>query len=261
MVDVHENPKSILILLGYDYIPVLVDLVKDSNIFCLILESDKQYFNVENLCLLKEIMGDRLYEQDLKSNDVLKVISINKIDTLITFGWRRLLNVDEYTKLDYLINIHPALLPEYKGYHPVPFVIMNEENKHGITAHLITSEMDAGDIVLRQSFNINPFSTLKSLQDGVMKLMPSFLHELFEIIKNNLINPTDNDDCKTIVKAPRRKPEDSRVELSDTLDEVFKNIKASDPNRFPVYFEYMGERVYISMWRDKNVKRQNKFDI
>ncbi|MDD4756219.1 MAG: formyltransferase family protein [Prolixibacteraceae bacterium] len=253
--------NKIIILLGYDYTSALQDIVNDENIFCLILENDKKYFSENNLAILEKKMGGRLYHSNIKPNDVENIVSQTEANNLLTLGWRKLIDVNKFHGMDYLINVHPALLPEYKGYHPVPYVILNEEKRHGVTAHLITPEMDAGEIVLKESFNINPFSTIKSLQDEVMNLMPSFLNKLVNQIKKNEISLSPNIDEKTIIKAPKRKPEDSKIELKDTLYEVFKKFKASDPNRFPAYFEYMGEKIYISMRRDESAERKNKFDI
>jgi hypothetical protein len=40
------------------------------------------------------------------------------------------------------INIHPAILPDYKGYHPLPYIIQNNEKEHGITAHILSENID-----------------------------------------------------------------------------------------------------------------------
>ena len=160
-----------------------------------------------------------------------------------------------------MVNVHPALLPEYKGYHPVPYVILNEEKVHGITAHLINEEVDAGDIIQKESFPINTFSTLRSLQYEVNKRMPEFLRKLFDKIIEGNIDYSPNMDAGTKIIAPIRTHKDSEVYLNEPLDEVFKKVKASDPKRFPAYFMYNGEKVYIKMYRSKEVERESKYDI
>jgi len=253
--------KNILILLGYDYVNALEDLLDSQNIRIVIDQSDLKYMRSESLHKLNSLMGDRLLVSLNYRNDIKNFDNSCMFSCLITLGWRKLLVVDDFKNIPLLINVHPALLPEYKGYHPVPFVILNSEGSHGITAHLINSEMDAGDIVLKKEFPITPFSTLSSLQYSVNQCMPNFLKELLELISAGNISVTKNLDSLTKVRAPKRKPEDSEIFLSDSVDLMFKKVKASDPDRFPAYFVINGEKVFIRLYRDSKASRQTKFDI
>ena len=70
-----------------------------------------------------------------------------------------------------------------------------------------------------------------------------------------------NRDEETLVRAPKRKPEDSEVFLTDTVEEMFRKVKASDVNRFPAYFVIHGEKVNIRLYRNQDAKRQTEFDI
>ena len=253
--------KRILILFGYDYVKALDNIVYDNNIFCFLPEQNIKYIAPEHFIILKNKMGDRLITTKKIKAPLLDIIRSKDIDCVLTLGWRKLLALEDFNNIELLVNLHPALLPEYKGYHPVPFVILNGEKSHGITAHLITQEMDAGDIILRKEFEINEFSTLMSLQNEVNSLMPSFLEELFNIISAGKLNLKENRDEDTIIKAPKRTTADSEVNLDETLDAVFKKVKASDQERFPAYFIYNNEKVFIKMFRDQSANRSNEYDI
>ena len=91
--------------------------------------------------------------------------------------------------------------------------------------------------------------------------LSSFLEELFNIISAGKLNLKENRDEDTIIKAPKRTPEDSEVKLDETLDVVFKKVKASDQERFPAYFIYNNEKVFIKMFRDQSANRSNEYDI
>ena len=253
--------NNILILLGYDYFKSLEKIINKKNIFCFIYKDYIKYFDSNNLQKLKDIMGTNLIISDEFKPLITEIIEQKRIDCLVTLGWRRILDLKDFEKVVLMVNVHPALLPEYKGYHPVPYVILNEEKVHGITAHLINEEVDAGDIVQKESFPINTFSTLRSLQYEVNKRMPEFLRKLFDKIIEGNIDYSPNMDADTIIIAPIRTHKDSEVYLNEPLDEVFKKVKASDPKRFPAYFMYNGEKVYIKMYRSKEVKRESKYDI
>ncbi|MGL4987077.1 MAG: methionyl-tRNA formyltransferase, partial [Treponemataceae bacterium] len=51
------------------------------------------------------------------------------------------------------INLHPSLLPKYRGAAPIPFVILNQEKETGITVQRLFNEMDSGDILLQTRFS------------------------------------------------------------------------------------------------------------
>jgi methionyl-tRNA formyltransferase len=180
---------------------------------------------------------------------------------MLTLGWRKLIQVDRFKSIPLLINVHPALLPEYKGYHPVPYVLLNNESMHGITAHLITSEMDAGDIVLKKEFSITTFSTLKSLQFLVNKEMPLFMKRLISLIRTESLKLIKNNSEYTKVVAKKRQPEDSEVFLDDSVELMFRKVKASDPERFPPYFVVDGQKVYIKIFRGEDIPRDTEFDV
>ncbi len=61
------------------------------------------------------------------------------------------------------INIHPTLLPEGRGQWPLPWVILKDLKKSGVTIHKLAEEMDAGDILLQEQFDISEFETLEIL--------------------------------------------------------------------------------------------------
>ena len=256
-----SSENNILILMGYDYVFALGNILNEQKISMVIDQADLKYIKPENLKKLDFWMGERLLVSFDYRRDINNLANSRRFSCLLTLGWRKLINVDEFVHIPLLVNVHPALLPDYKGYHPVPYVIFNEESTHGITAHLITSEMDAGDIVLKKEFPITPFSTISSLQYSVSQIIPDFFNELFKIIQSGNISLAKNIDGLTKVRAPKRKPEDSEVFLTDNVELMFKKVKASDPDRFPAYIVINGEKVYIRLYRDPKAPRQTEFDI
>ena len=61
------------------------------------------------------------------------------------------------------VNLHPALLPKYKGTFSAPWVIINGEKFTGFTYHYMVSQVDAGNIVLQRRVRIKPDDTAYSL--------------------------------------------------------------------------------------------------
>ena len=64
---------------------------------------------------------------------------------------------------DGFVNVHPSLLPKYRGGNPYSAVIMNGEKESGVTLHLMDEGFDTGDILLQKTFKINPTETMGTL--------------------------------------------------------------------------------------------------
>ncbi|CAM8361221.1 formyltransferase family protein [Candidatus Methylopumilus planktonicus] len=252
---------GILILLGYDYIDALEELVIPQDVYVVIRQNDAGLMRLTNIKKLRSLMGHRLLISENAEQEILRLINKHQFFCMLTLGWRKLIQIDIFKSISFLINVHPALLPEYKGYHPVPYVLLNNESLHGITAHLITNEIDAGDIVLKKEFPITTFSTLMSLQFLVNKEMPFFMKRLISLIRSESLKLIKNNSEQTKVVAKKRHPEDSEVFLDDSVELMFRKVKASDPERFPSYFVVDGQRVYIKLSRAEDIPRDTEFDI
>lgn len=251
----------ILILMGYDYIDALEELVTTQDVYVVIRQNDAGLMRLANITKLRSLMGCRLSISENAEQEILRVINKFQFSCMLTLGWRRLIHVDRFKSIPLLINVHPALLPEYKGYHPVPYVLLNNESLHGITAHLITNEMDAGEIVLKKEFPITTFSTLMSLQFLVNKEMPFFIKRLISVIQSENLKLIKNNSEQTKIVAKKRQPEDSEVFLDDSVELMFRKVKASDPERFPPYFVVDGQRVFIKLSRGEDIPRDTEFDV
>ena len=68
-----------------------------------------------------------------------------------------------------IINIHPSLLPKYKGTNTFERMLENNESLAGCTVHYVNEKLDSGKIILRKSFQISKNETLKSLKIKTQK--------------------------------------------------------------------------------------------
>lgn len=181
-------------------------------------------------------------------------------DVIISTGWRRILKSQFFNSFKNIkiINVHPAILPDYKGYHTEPYVIINNEKEHGITAHFLTEELDAGDIILQMRFQINGFSTVKSIKKDIEKIAPAFFERLFQLIELKEI-PSIKQVGPTKIIAPKRTPEDSKINSQEALEQLYHTIRACDPDDYPAYFYYNNEKIFIRLWTER--MKTNNFEI
>ena len=80
----------------------------------------------------------------------------------------------------YAVNVHPTYLPKGRGLMPVPRIIMHGlEDTAGITAHKMTQDFDAGDILIQEKINLSEQETVESYCAKVAMRAPDMLSRLF----------------------------------------------------------------------------------
>ena len=82
-----------------------------------------------------------------------------------------------------IINIHPSLLPKFKGLNTHKRVLKNKEKYTGCTVHYVTSKLDSGNIIMRKRILIDNNETENELKNKVLKyehkLYPAAIRHLF----------------------------------------------------------------------------------
>ena len=85
-----------------------------------------------------------------------------------------------------IINIHPSLLPKFKGLNPFSKVLENNEKKTGCTVHYVNEKLDSGNIIVQKSFCVNSNDNEKTLKQKTQKLEHKVFPEaIVTIFRNN----------------------------------------------------------------------------
>ena len=117
-------------------------------------------------------------------NKVLKELKKEKIELICLAGFMKILSKNFIQKFKgKILNIHPSLLPRYKGLNTHDRVIANKEKFSGCTVHLVNSKLDAGKIILQKKVRIFKNDTSKKLSKRILKhehvLYPKAIIKLF----------------------------------------------------------------------------------
>ena len=102
---------------------------------------------------------------------ILKVLNKNNIDLICLAGFMKILSkriVNKYKNK--ILNIHPSLLPRYKGLNTHKRVILNKEKFTGCTVHIVTSKLDSGKIILQKKIKILKNDSEKTLSKRLLKI-------------------------------------------------------------------------------------------
>ena len=101
---------------------------------------------------------------------IIKYLIKNNIDLICLAGFMRILSANFIKKFGgKILNIHPSLLPKYKGLNTHQRAINNSEKFTGCTVHYVSSKLDSGKIILQKKVRISKNDTSDKLAKKVLK--------------------------------------------------------------------------------------------
>ena len=117
-------------------------------------------------------------------NKVLKELKKEKVELICLAGFMKILSKNFIQKFKgKILNIHPSLLPKYKGLNTHLRAIKNKDKYSGCTVHLVNSRLDSGKIILQKKIKIKKKDTPKSLNKRILKeehiLYPKAIKKIF----------------------------------------------------------------------------------
>lgn len=152
------------------------------------------------------------------------------------------------------INVHPSLLPRYRGAAPINWTIINGERETGISIIKITSKVDAGGILLQKKIPVYEDETAGHLHDRLAELGSELLVKILDQIqRDNIKILPQKDDLAT--PAPKLQKQDCHVLFNRPAEVVKNHIHGLSP--FPTAFVYMKSRR-INVYRARVVSPDEK---
>ena len=117
---------------------------------------------------------------------IFHIIKKEKIDILCLAGFMKILSSNFITKLKIpIINIHPSLLPKYKGLNTHQRAIDNNEKFSGCTVHYVTEKLDSGKIISQKKVKILKKDNVTSLKKKILRLEHKLFPETLDKICKN----------------------------------------------------------------------------
>jgi methionyl-tRNA formyltransferase len=126
------------------------------------------------------------------------------------------------------INLHPSLLPKYRGAAPINWAIIRGEKQTGLTTFLMNEKVDAGSIIRQKTLAINSEETAGELTARLAELGAELLAETLKMIEQNdlpIINQTDQE----LILAPKIKDSDRMIDWTKSNLEIHNLIRGLSP--------------------------------
>ena len=107
------------------------------------------------------------------------------VDLIILAGYMRVIHNPSAFSAP-MINIHPSLLPKYKGLHAIEQAFNSNDDVTGCTVHYVNEELDGGEIILQSEVHILPTDDLKSLTKAIQRREYHILPRAIEHVKHKI---------------------------------------------------------------------------
>ena len=116
---------------------------------------------------------------------MIDLFRVWRVDLIVLAGYMRIIkNPDAFPAP--IINVHPSLLPKYKGLHAVEQAIESGDKETGCTVHYVNEELDGGEIILQGKVPILPDDDIVSLTKAIQRQEYALLPAAIEHVKNSL---------------------------------------------------------------------------
>ena len=173
-----SNLKSLIKFSKLKKSPISINLIVSS-------DSKSKGLQYGKIFKIKKKIFD-FKKKHIHEKQILFELKKNKIDLICLAGFMKILSKTFINNFNgKILNIHPSLLPKFKGLNTHERAIRNKEKYSGCTVHFVNSKLDSGKIILQDKVRINKNETPKTLAKKILakehKLYPKAILKVFNL--------------------------------------------------------------------------------
>ncbi len=147
------------------------------------------------------------------------------------------------------INLHPSLLPKYRGAAPIPWAILAGEEKTGVTTFYLSEKVDSGNIILQKEEKIRKDDTTATLSKRLAETGAELLIETIDKIEKEEVVRISQDKEKATY-APRLKKEDGLIDWKQSAPRIDRLARAMAP--WPGAYTYFAGKL-LKIWKTEEI--------
>ena len=172
-----SNLKSLIKFSKLKKSPIIIEMIISNN-------SKSKGLQYAKIYKIKKKVFD--FKNTLSEKKIINELNKNKINLICLAGFMKILSKNFIENFNgKILNIHPSLLPKYKGLNTHEKAIINRDKYSGCTVHFVNSKLDSGKIINQKKVRINKLDTPKTLAKKVLiqehKLYPSAIMKVFSL--------------------------------------------------------------------------------
>ncbi|MGA1112914.1 MAG: phosphoribosylglycinamide formyltransferase [Candidatus Pelagibacter sp.] len=171
-----SNLKNLIKFSKQKNFPISIDLIISNN------AKAKGLIYANNFKIKKKVFN--FSNKIIAEKKILSLLFKNKIELICLAGFMKILSKSFIQRFNgKILNIHPSLLPKYKGLNTHARALKNNDKYSGCTVHLVNSKLDSGKIILQKKVKIYKNDNVETLSKRVLKqeykLYPAAIKKLF----------------------------------------------------------------------------------
>ena len=144
------------------------------------------------------------------------------------------------------INVHPSLLPKYRGSAPIQWAILNGDTVTGVSIIYLAKKMDAGDILRQETYPLGSDETSSTLHDKLAAFGADLLIKAIDDIRSGTVSRTVQDETR-VEEVRKLTKEDGKIDWSQPAEIIRNRIRAFDP--WPGSFCTLPNGETLKIWR------------
>ncbi|MCW8932240.1 MAG: phosphoribosylglycinamide formyltransferase [Gammaproteobacteria bacterium] len=173
-----EQPLPIVVLVsgGGSNLQTIIDRIEDKTLnakICAVICNKPDAYGIERAkkaAIPTEIIDHNQYDnRESFDAELTRCIEKYQPELIVLAGFMRILT-DDFVNHFYgkMINIHPSLLPKYRGLHTHKRALEAGDSEHGLSIHYVSAELDGGPVILQKKVPILKNDTESSLAERVL---------------------------------------------------------------------------------------------
>ncbi len=184
-------------------------------------EREKYVNKIFDLCEAHQLN----VKKDASLKDIEMYVGSMSVELVCCFGFRRMLpeNVMKSTEKAAL-STHFSLLPEYRGFAPVNWAIINGESRCGVSLFHMVEEMDAGDLVAQKEVVISDKDYISDILEKCIEVLKKILEMEWPNLKSGYVKRIPQDHSKATYTCARS-PEDGEIDWSNSTSHIYNLIR------------------------------------
>lgn len=170
-------------------------------------------------------------------------------DFCFMLSYSKLIGKEHLARSRHNLVVHESALPKGKGWSPLTWQILEGKSEIPITLFEATERVDAGQIYLQRIISYAGNELVDELRykqgRATIEMCLEFVHGYPDV----LLNAAEQSGEESFY--PRRRPEDSRLDVNKTIREQFNLLRVVDNEKYPAFFDYHGKKYVLKIYEAK----------
>ena len=165
----------------------------------------------------------------------------------------RIIDIPKYGS----INIHPSLLPKYRGSSPIQYALLNGDEETGVSIINLNSKIDSGSILAQKKFSIPNSANFGYMYEKLGIIGSELLIKVIKDMQNKKTSPIVQDESK-ITLAPKIKKEQYKIDWNQPVNQIHNQIRAFDP--YPGAYAFINnKRIKLFASKIEDIETLSKY--